>query len=48
MQAQKGVQGLNSRTNTELQTLFSSDPRNRKVTLGSASRTRRGTHFVLS
>ncbi len=43
MQVHKGIQALTGRPDTELRELFSSDPRNKKVTLGSASRTRRGT-----
>ena len=44
MQVKKGMQALSGQAETDLRTLFSSDPRNKKVTLGSASRTRRGMH----
>ena len=43
----KGMQALSGRTDNELRTLFNSDPRNKRVTLGSASRTRKGIHTVL-
>ncbi|CAL5225447.1 g8265 [Coccomyxa viridis] len=41
MHIQKGIQAFSGRADADLRTLFNSDPRNKKVTLGSASRTRR-------
>lgn len=45
MHIQKGIQAFSGRADADLRTLFNSDPRNKKVTLGSASRTRRGMYI---